>query len=64
MKTRFKMGGVVNSDVEKAVALLAETDLGKVRGLLCNGCNTGLGNFKEVSYRLRDAADYLDKHNG
>lgn len=36
---------------------------GQVRGLLCNHCNIGLGNFKEdVSY-LEAAIEYLKKHH-
>lgn len=31
----------------------------KVRGLLCHGCNTGLGAFKENSTSLRAAMEYL-----
>lgn len=30
-----------------------------VRGLLCNGCNTGLGSMKESPDLMRAAADYL-----
>lgn len=33
---------------------------GKVRGLLCGVCNTGLGKFKEDPRLLRLAADYLE----
>lgn len=34
----------------------------KVRKLLCSGCNTGLGLFREDSKALRAAADYMDAH--
>lgn len=33
---------------------------GKVRGLLCNNCNNGLGRFKDNASRLRRAADYIN----
>lgn len=36
---------------------------GRVRGLLCRGCNTGLGNFKESPELLDRAANYLRTHS-
>lgn len=33
---------------------------GKIRGLLCHECNTGLGKFKENKKYLKRAAKYLD----
>lgn len=32
---------------------------GKVRGLLCHDCNTGLGKFKDSVFTLNLACDYL-----
>ena len=32
---------------------------GKIRGLLCHRCNTGLGLFKDSTYNLQSAIDYL-----
>ena len=34
---------------------------GKVRGLLCFNCNTGLGNFKDDPLLLTKAINYLSK---
>jgi len=34
----------------------------KLRGVLCSGCNTGLGQFQDNPILLRAAADYLE-HN-
>jgi hypothetical protein len=35
-------------------------ETGKIRGLLCNACNLGLGHFKDNAINLRKAADYLE----
>lgn len=37
-------------------------ETGQVRQLLCHGCNTGLGAFKEKAGLLRLAVLYLERH--
>lgn len=34
---------------------------GKVRGLLCNSCNRGLGYFRDSLFILRNSIDYLER---
>lgn len=36
---------------------------GKIRGLLCMFCNTGLGKFKDDVVSLQSAVDYILKHS-
>lgn len=36
---------------------------GKVRGILCHGCNRALGHMKDDPEILRAAADYLEKNS-
>ncbi len=37
---------------------------GKIRGLLCRDCNSGLGHFHEIKESLTKAIEYLEKYNG
>ncbi len=36
---------------------------GKVRGLLCSNCNTGIGNFNDSIEMLKKAISYLKEYN-
>jgi hypothetical protein len=36
---------------------------GRVRALLCNTCNIGLGSFRDNAGLLRSAADYIEHHS-
>ena len=37
-------------------------DSGKIRGLLCRSCNTGLGAFSDNIDRIKKAIMYLEEH--
>jgi hypothetical protein len=37
---------------------------GKVRGILCNGCNAALGYLNENSDKIQKLLDYNERHNG
>lgn len=38
-------------------------ETGKVRGILCNPCNRGLGYFRDSRLHLQQALNYLEKHD-
>jgi hypothetical protein len=47
---------------EKRLAVDHDHKTGKVRALLCDRCNRGIGYLDESPERLRAAADYIDFH--
>lgn len=49
-----------NPQIDKALYIDHDHFTGRIRGLLCNNCNTGLGMFKDNSELLGNAIKYLD----
>ena len=53
-----------NKSVAMALSVDHNHKTGKVRGLLCNGCNTSLGKFKDDPVLLQKAIKYLEETDG
>ncbi len=47
----------------KSLAVDHNPATGKMRALLCQGCNKGIGSFRHEPNRLRAAIVYLDSHS-
>jgi hypothetical protein len=57
---RCAVCGITEEDHGKYLAIDHCHTTGKVRGLLCMPCNTGLGNFKDRIDLLEKAKEYLN----
>ena len=55
--------GTTPEEHGKRLCVDHDHETGKNRGLLCDGCNVGLGRFRDSPAWLRNAADYLEAYN-
>ena len=58
---RCAICGIHQSEIVKRLCVDHDHDTGEVRGLLCRGCNTGLGQFKDNTEFLANAIAYLEE---
>lgn len=64
LKAQGGLCGICNEPPTEGKNLVVDHDhaTGKVRGLLCNTCNIGLGGFKDTVGFLYAAVRYLEVH--
>ena len=59
-----KICGIHEKYCDKALAVDHNHTTGSVRALLCQQCNTGLGQFRDRQEFLLKAVDYLNEYEG
>jgi Recombination endonuclease VII len=59
---RCAICGVDATSVKRGLHIDHSHKTGRVRGLLCVGCNTGLGAFRDNRWLLQAAINYLARH--
>jgi hypothetical protein len=62
-KGRCAICSTHQKDLKRSLQVDHDHKTGKVRGLLCNSCNGGLGLFKDETHLLYMAAGYLNLQN-
>ena len=50
------------TELDQALSVDHDHTTGKLRGLLCNECNFGLGKFKDNLAYIKNAVTYLEQH--
>ena len=56
--------GICEDQIGENLRVDHDHDTGKVRGLLCQNCNSGLGLFRENIRVMLNAIEYVTKHKG
>lgn len=59
---RCAICGQHQDDLTRQLAVDHDHQTGAVRGLLCRGCNTGIGNLGDDAGRVLDAYTYLTRN--
>lgn len=57
--SKCKICGVERKELSYSLCVDHDHKSGRIRGLLCHGCNTGIGRFKENIISLQNAIIYL-----
>ena len=58
---RCAVCGAIESRGGQALHVDHDHGTGRIRGMLCRGCNTALGHLQDNPSLLRRAADYLER---
>ena len=56
--------GIEATEFKRELSVDHNHETNKIRGLLCDNCNVGLGNFKDSTTLLSVAIEYLERTDG
>jgi protein-arginine kinase activator protein McsA len=56
--------GINGEELKRKLSVDHNHETNQVRGLLCNSCNLGLGQFKDSVVFLSCAIEYLERYDG
>jgi hypothetical protein len=56
--------GIPATDMRRELSVDHNHETNKIRGLLCDHCNLGLGNFRDSTTLLSVAIEYLERTDG
>jgi hypothetical protein len=56
--------GIAATEIKRELSVDHNHETNKIRGLLCDHCNLGLGNFRDSTTLLSLAIEYLERTDG